>query len=90
MNENSVKNNGLNHGDPVKKGDYLGRIETDENEDGDSSGPHVHHENWSRMVKAGGILLIQDQKIRWVKGERKQHPTANILKMHLSICGEKA
>ena len=44
MNENSVKNNGLNYGDPVKKSDYLGRIETDENEDGDSSGPHVHHE----------------------------------------------
>ena len=25
--------------------------------------------NWSRMVTGGRILLIQDRKIRWMRGE---------------------
>jgi len=54
LDEDSVVNNGLNPGDEVETGDYLGRISEDREEWGNSSGPHVHLERRERNDETGG------------------------------------
>ena len=62
LDKDSVENNGLKKGDRVEEEDYLGKISEDENEDGHSTGPHVHHE-----------AIEKDEKGRWVNDKREHN-----------------
>ena len=78
LNEDSVKNNGLEKDDEVKEGDYLGRIEEDDEEAGNSSGPHVHLERrerdedgkkWGKRVDPGEESPLIDNSVNTAKFE---------------------
>jgi len=80
LNEDSVKNNGLEEGDEVEEGDYLGKISEDENEDGNSSGDHVHLERrkwdedgkkWGERVDPGTESPLIDNSVRTAKFKDK-------------------
>ena len=74
LNEESVKNNGLKHGDELKEGDYIGRIETDSTKWGNSTGPHVHYEILERQTN-GNWKFIDPGKAKPLGGKNVSKQT---------------